>query len=197
MTPVPPPALVLASSSSYRKALLERLGLPFSTQAPDLDESALPGETALDTALRLSEAKARAVAPDHPGALIIGSDQVALLGDIALGKPGNHRAATAQLRQMSGRTVTFHSAVCLFDTRSGGLQRNCVWTTVTMRRLSDAQIERYLLADRPYDCAGSAKIEALGITLAESVESSDPTALIGLPLIALTGMLARCGVELP
>lgn len=197
MTPVPRPALVLASSSSYRKALLERLGLPFSTQSPDLDESALPGEKALDTALRLAEAKARAVASAHPGALVIGSDQVALLGDIALGKPGNHPAATGQLRQMSGRTVVFHSAVCLFDTRSGRLQRDCVQTTVTMRRLSDAQIERYLLADRPYDCAGSAKIEALGITLAESVESSDPTALIGLPLIALTGMLARCGVELP
>lgn len=197
MMPAPRRALVLASSSVYRKTLLQRLGLPFSAQAPDVDESPLPGEKALDTAIRLSEAKARAVAAFHPDALVIGSDQVALLGELALGKPGNHQAATEQLRLMSGRSLTFHSALCLLDARSGELQQDCVQTTVIMRGLSDAQIERYLLADRPYDCAGSAKIEALGIALVDAVDSSDPTALIGLPLIALSRMLARAGIELP
>ncbi len=192
-----PPRLVLASSSRYRKALLDRLGLAYISASPDIDESALADETPAATALRLALSKARRIAADFPEALIIGSDQVAVLDGHVLGKPGNHEAATAQLQAMSGRDTLFHTALVLLDAASGRSESALVPTTVRMRPLSNTQIERYLRRDQPYDCAGSAKIEALGITLVESVDSSDPTALIGLPLIALTGMLLSAGIELP
>ena len=193
----PPEVIVLASSSRYRRSLLERLGLPFEVAAPHVDERAEPGETPRATALRLARTKARAVAKTRPHDLIIGSDQVASLEGAPLGKPGSHEAALAQLHAMRGRTVDFHTAVCLLDASRGSDEVDEVPTSVEFRRFSDAQAERYLRSDRPYDCAGSAKIEALGITLVERVQSTDPTALIGLPLIALTGMLIRAGIELP
>lgn len=192
-----PPRLVLASSSRYRKALLDRLGLAYVSVSPDIDESALPGEMPAATAQRLALSKAQRVAADFPESLIIGSDQVAVLDGRALGKPGSHVAAAAQLQAMSGRETVFHTALMLLDAASGRSDSAVVPTTVRMRTLSAAQIERYLRRDEPYDCAGSAKIEALGITLVESVDSSDPSALVGLPLIALTGMLLRAGIELP
>lgn len=191
------PQIVLASSSAYRKALLARLGLDCRAIAPETDESALPHETAAATALRLAQAKARSVTAHERTALIIGSDQVAVLDDKAVGKPGSHAAAARQLREMSGNTVIFHTAICLLNAATGAVQLDNVPTTVRFRRLSDAQIERYLQRDQPYDCAGSAKIEALGIALVEHVASADPTALIGLPLIALVTMLAREGVSMP
>lgn len=187
--------LILASSSSYRRALLERLQLPFAVSAPQVDEQALRGETPRATALRLAENKARAIARLHPDATIIGSDQVAALGKIALGKPGDRPAALLQLALMRGQTVVFHTALCVLNAPSGQCQIDEVPTTVRFRSYTDAQCARYLDIDRPYDCAGSAKIEALGIALVESVESSDPSALIGLPLIALVTMLKRAGTE--
>jgi len=187
--------IVLASSSPYRQELLARLRLPFVTDPPRIDEAALPGEAHGATAERLSLAKAQAVARRHPGAIVIGSDQVASLGDLAIGKPGSHDAARRQLALMSGRTVSFHSGLALVD---GNRQRSgCVRTDVTFRTLDDAQIEAYLRADTPYDCAGSAKIELLGICLVQNVRSDDPTALVGLPLIALTTLLGELGVRLP
>jgi len=190
-------AIVLASSSSYRKALIARLGLDCAVIAPEIDETRLPGESPVATATRLAQAKARKVAVMNPGALIIGSDQVAMLDETVLDKPGSHAAAVRQLRAMSGRTAVFHTAVCLYDAPADAMQCASVPTTVRMRELSDDMIERYLQRDRPYDCAGSAKIEALGIALVEQVESDDPTALIGLPLITLVTMLKRAGIELP
>lgn len=189
--------IVLASSSSYRKTLIARLGLECAVIAPEIDETPLPGEGPVATATRLAQAKVHKVAAAKPGALIIGSDQVAMLDTAILDKPGSHAAATWQLRMMSGRTVVFHTAVCLFDTSRNEMQSASVPTTVHMRELSDDIIERYLQRDQPYDCAGSAKIEALGIALVEQVESDDPTALIGLPLITLVTMLKRAGIELP
>jgi septum formation protein len=176
--------------------LLERLGLPFLVVKPEVEEAGLPGESAEHTALRLAESKARAVAGQAKcPALIIGSDQVALLEGIRLDKPGDHATAARQLAAMRSRTVIFHTAVCLLEVESGRLQCANVPTTVTFRNLSDLQIERYLMRDRPYDCAGSARIEGLGIALASRVESSDPSALIGLPLIALISMLKNEGME--
>ena len=189
--------IVLASSSAYRKALLARIGIACSACAPDIDESPLPGEAAAATALRLAGAKARKIGERESASLIIGSDQVAVLGTRVIGKPGTHAAATDQLRIMSGNTVTFHTALCLLNTATGSMQTANVPTTVRFRKLEGAQIERYLQQDRPYDCAGSAKIESLGIALVERVESEDPTALIGLPLIALVGMLLQEGVTIP
>ncbi len=189
--------IVLASSSSYRKALIARLGLDCRSLAPDIDESPLAQESPIETATRLAQAKALKIATAEPAALIIGSDQVALLGDDVLGKPGTHARASQQLRAMSGQTVLFHTALCLLDAASGDLQVTSVPTQVRFRELDDAQIERYLKRDQPYDCAGSAKIEALGIALVEQVESDDPTALIGLPLIALVSMFKRAGVVVP
>jgi septum formation protein len=191
------PRIVLASSSVYRKALLARIGIACTALAPDIDESPLPGETAAATALRLAGAKARKIGKREPMSLIIGSDQVAILGTRVLGKPGNHAAATDQLCAMSGNAVTFHTALCLLNAATGAMQTANVPTTVRFRKLEAAQIERYLQRDRPYDCAGSAKIEASGIALVERVESEDPTALIGLPLIALVGMLLQEGVCIP
>ena len=186
--------IVLASTSPYRRDLLARLRLRFEVRAPTVDEAALPGEAARETALRLAQAKARAVAPDCPAALIIGSDQVAVLDGISLGKPGDHANAVAQLEAMRGRSVLFHTALALFNARTGALQTAEVPTTVRFRLYGDGEIERYLETERPYDCAGSARIEGLGIVLVESVHSTDPTALIGLPLIQLAAMLRNEGV---
>lgn len=189
------PELILGSSSIYRRGLLERLGLPFICISPDVDEAPLPHETPAQTAHRLALRKAQTVATIHTRALIIGSDQVADLNGCALGKPGDHAGAMRQLRAMRGQRVIFHTALCLLDAASGRHQLETVPTTVQFRDLDDTQIERYLRREQPYDCAGSAKIECLGIALVERVESPDPTALIGLPLIALVGMLKREGIE--
>lgn len=189
--------IVLASSSRYRRELLARLGLEFSTAAPEVDETPIAGEPASQLALRLANAKAHAVAKDFPAALIIGSDQVAMLGSTPLNKPGNYKNAAQQLRLMSGQAVSFFTALCLVNARTRRVHSDVVTVTVRMRRLSEAQIDRYLRADQPYDCAGSARIEALGITLVHGIESDDPSALIGLPLIRLCDMLAAEGIELP
>ncbi len=189
--------IVLASSSTYRKALIARLGLDCHTAAPDIDEGALPSEAPAATALRLAQAKARKIAEREPAALIIGSDQVAVLDDQTIGKPGTHAAAALQLQAMSGKTVVFHTALCLLNSKTNAVQLVNVPTTMRFRNLDTGQIERYLQQDQPYDCAGSAKIEALGIALVEQLESSDPTALIGLPLIALVTMLQKEGVQIP
>lgn len=190
------PLIVLASSSPYRRSLLARLRLPFEVRARAVDESALPGEAARDTALRLAQAKARAIAPDCPAALIIGSDQVAQLDGVALGKPGTHANAVAQLKAMRGKSVLFHTALALLNARTGTLQTAEVPTTVRFRHYDDPEIERYLALERPYDCAGSARIEGIGIALVESVDSADPSALIGLPLIQLAAMLRNEGVAI-
>ncbi len=189
--------LVLASTSAYRKSLLERLQIPFETARPDTDESPLPGEHPAATAERLAAEKARAVAHAWPDALIIGSDQVAYLGDEVFGKPGTEARAIAQLQRMRGQTVVFHTALALLNTRSGHLQVEGVPTQVRFRDLSDAEIRRYVAKERPLDCAGSAKSEGLGIALLEAMPGEDPTALIGLPLIALSRMLRAEGLELP
>ena len=190
------PRIVLASTSSYRRALLERLRLPFEVRSPQVDEARLPGETARATALRLAEAKARAVMPMCPEALIIGSDQVAALGDAHLGKPGNHANAVAQLKAMRGKEVVFHTALALINSKTGAAQIEEIPTTVGFRDYSDAEIERYLVAEQPYDCAGSARIEGLGIILVEHVRGDDPSALIGLPLARLASMLRKEGVTI-
>ncbi|MDR5751180.1 MULTISPECIES: Maf-like protein [unclassified Caballeronia] len=192
----PPPRLVLASSSRYRRALLDRLRIPFDVIVPDIDETPLDGETPEATALRLSLAKARAAAAKAPGAFVIGSDQVATFDGRQIGKPGTHENAVAQLRAMRGKSVAFHSALCLFDSRSGEAQSADVVTRVQFRDLSDAEIEAYLLAETPYDCAGSAKSEGLGIALLDAIDSNDPTALVGLPLIELSRMLRAAGFPL-
>ena len=188
------PRLILASTSPYRRALLERLRLPFDVAAPGVDEAALPAESAQSLALRLAEEKARAVGARSPASLVIGCDQVAALDGACLGKPGSHVRAVAQLKAMRGRDVVFHTALALLNTASGGIQLASVPTTVRFRALSDAQIERYLALEQPYDCAGSAKIEALGIALVERVVNDDPSALIGLPLIELVTMLGNEGI---
>lgn len=191
------PPLILASSSRYRAALLGRLGLPFTQQAPALDETALPGETPAQTALRLATAKARAVALHHPGTLVIGSDQLASLDGDAIGKPGTYAAAVAQLRRASGRELIFHTAVTLFDGRDGAVRSAEVPCAVGYRTLDDDMIERYLAREPAYDCAGSARIEALGISLTRYVRCDDPTALIGLPLISVIQFLQHAGVRVP
>lgn len=186
--------LILASSSVYRRTLLERFGLPFECVSPALDEAPMPGETPLATALRLAAAKAQTVAASQRNALIIGSDQVADLNGTPLGKPGNHANAVRQLQAMRGQRVVFHTALCVLDAASGRQQLETVPATVYFRELSDVQIENYLTREPAYDCAGSAKIESLGVALVSKIESDDPTALIGLPLMALTTMLAREGL---
>jgi septum formation protein len=189
-------SLILASSSLYRRGLLERLRIPFTTSSPQLDETARPGELPRDTALRLALAKARAVAAGNPQALIIGCDQVADLDGQAMGKPGDHDSAVLQLRALRGRSVIFHTALCVLDAASGRHQLDHVPSAVRFRELSDAQIETYLRLEQPYDCAGSAKIESLGVALIHKIESDDPTALIGLPLMTLVSMLKREQVEI-
>jgi len=194
-----PPRLILASSSAYRRELLSRLQLPFEAIAPHIDETPFPGEAPQDTALRLARAKAEAIARAHPGALVIGSDQVATLDGAQIGKPGDHARALAQLQTMRGREVVFHTALCLWDGRVAdpalAAQVENVQVFVRFRDLPDAELDAYLRIEQPYDCAGSAKNEGLGIALLEHIGSSDPTALTGLPLIALTGMLRRAGVS--
>jgi len=189
------PPLILASTSAYRRELLQRLRIPFEVVSPKVDETPLTGESTLELALRLANAKAVAVAKEHPHAWVIGSDQVADLGGAAIGKPGNFERALAQLQLMRGQTVTFHTALCLMN---GDTQTTLnIPTEVTFRNLSDEILESYLLAEEPYDCAGSAKSEGLGISILESIKSDDPTALIGLPLIALTGLLRDAGFMIP
>lgn len=191
------PALVLASTSAFRRSLLARLQIPFEAAAPDIDESALAGELPAATAERLSEAKARAVAPRFPGALIIGSDQVASLGDRRFGKPGTRERAIEQLRAMSGQVVVFHTGLCLLNVASGRLHRRSVPTEVRFRELAEVEIVRYLEKEDALNCAGSAKSEGLGISLLAHLRGDDPNALIGLPLIALCDMLRAEGLEVP
>ncbi len=191
------PGLILASTSVYRKELLGRLRLPFLVQAPKVDERARPGEDPRGRAERLAMEKAQAVAHSHPSKLVIGSDQVAACNGQILDKPGTAEAARAQLRAQSGRAVQFFSAVALIHAQRGYTHRFIDLTTVVFRTLSEAEIEAYLAADRPFDCAGSLRSEALGVSLCERIESHDPTALIGLPLISLAAGLRSCGFALP
>ena len=194
-------ALVLASTSRYRRELLARLALPFETAAPDVDETPRAGEAPRELALRLALEKAQAVAQAmadrKPQAIVIGSDQVADLHGQPLGKPGTHERAAAQLARMSGQTVLFHTAVAVVQASRGFAQSSLVTVTVRFRTLDAATIERYLLAEQPYDCAGSAKSEGLGIALLQAIESDDPTALIGLPLIRTAQLLRAAGLTLP
>ena len=191
------PALILASTSRHRRMLLERLGIAFETAAPGVDETRSFREPVEQLVKRLSRAKAEAVAARHPGALVIGSDQAAERDGEILGKPGDHATATAQLRAASGKYMKFHTGLCLIDTRDGRIQEYTDLTRVSFRKLTDAEIERYLQAEKPYDSAGSFKSEGLGITLFDAMESNDPSALIGLPLITLCKFLRNAGMELP
>ena len=186
--------LVLASTSPYRRALLERLALAFTVVAPNADETPAPAETPAQTALRLSEVKARSVAAPPAGSLVIGSDQVADCDGQPIGKPGDRASARAMLTLLSGRTVVFHTGIALLDTTSGRCASALVDVRSTFRRLGADEIDAYLDRERPYDCAGAVKSEGLGIALFEAIESDDPTALIGLPLIRLTSMLRDAGV---
>lgn len=199
ISPSPQPRLILGSGSAYRKELLSRLRLPFEIAIPDIDETPYPGEVPEATALRLAREKAAAISKKIPGALVIGADQVATLDGRQIGKPGSHEKALRQLQIMRGRRVVFHSALCLFDGRTAdpdaAVQLVNVQTFVTFRNLPDRELDAYLRMEQPYDCAGSAKNEGLGIALLERIDSEDPTALTGLPLIALTGMLRRAGVR--
>lgn len=187
--------LILASTSPYRSKLLARLGLPFDTAAPRVDERPRPGEAPQTLVLRLAEAKARAVAPAHPSALIIGSDQVACIDDQILGKPGDRPRAIAQLELAAGRTLLFHTGLCLLNTRTGRAQTLVEPFRVQFRPLTRAQIEAYIDRDQPYNSAGSFKSEGLGIALFERMEGEDPSALIGLPLIRLVTLLESEGVD--
>jgi 7-methyl-GTP pyrophosphatase len=187
--------LVLGSTSPYRRELLSRLHLPFDTAAPHVDETPRPGEPPLELARRLALAKARAVAVQFPQAVVIGSDQVAELAGESLGKPGTHERAVAQLRRMSGHSVVFHTAVAVVCAATAFEQLEVAPVKVVFRNLSDAEIEAYLLAERPYDCAGSARSEGLGIALLDAIESDDPTALVGLPLIRTCRMIRAAGVK--
>ena len=187
-------SLILASSSIYRRELLSRLQLPFTCIAPEVDESALTQELPSQTALRLAQLKARKVGLSHTQSLIIGCDQVATLDNIQLGKPGTHENAALQLRLMRGREVVFHSALCLYNPTTDHMQAEVVPYTVKFRELSDAQIENYLQKEQPYNCAGSAKSEGLGIAIIERMVGDDPNALIGLPLIKLVNMLQNEGI---
>ena len=189
------PRLILASTSRYRRELLERLRLPFDVEHPGVDETAQPGETPAALATRLALAKAQAVAARHPQAVVIGSDQVAELDGQAIGKPHGHERAVQQLRAMSGRSATFHTAVAVARAQTGYARVLLAPVTVRFRRLSDAEIEHYLRTEQPYDCAGSAKCETLGIALLEAIDSDDPTALVGLPLIRTCALLREAGID--
>lgn len=190
------PQLVLGSSSIYRQEQLRRLQIPFEIANPAIDETPFVGETPENTALRLAEAKARAVAVTYTDALIIGADQVAVLENMQLGKPLNHDNAVKQLQLMRGKEVAFYSALSLFNSRNNQIQTRVVSSYVKFRSLSDQQIENYLNKEKPYHCAGSAKSEGLGIVLIERMTGDDPNALVGLPLIALVEMLTNEGVEI-
>lgn len=193
--PLSPPDLILASTSRYRRELLERLRLPFDVCSPQVDEAVLEGETPAQVSERLALAKARAVALKQPQAWVIGSDQVAELDGEAIGKPGTHERALAQLRRMSGRSVRFHTAVAVVRGLDGATGLRRVVVEVAFRDLREEEIETYLQLERPYDCAGSAKCEGLGISLLRSIRSDDPTALIGLPLIATRELLEAAGFD--
>ena len=188
-------ALVLASSSAYRRALLERLCLPFEVASPEVDETPQPGEPPTTLVVRLARAKAGALADRYPDALILGSDQIAAIDEHLLGKPGNREAAARQLARVGGRTVRFHTAVALLDSASSRTEDRIVSCEVVFRRLTPAQIDAYLETEQPYDCAGSFKSERLGIALCERIKSDDPTALVGLPLIAVVGLLFDHGLD--
>jgi len=191
-----PRPLILASTSAYRRELLQRLRLPFTVQAPNVDETPRPGELPAQIAVRLALAKAQAVAALNPQALVIGSDQVADLNGQALGKPGTHARAVAQLQSMRAQSVVFQTAVAVVCQASGFAQTGLAQVKVTFRDLSDAQIEAYLQAEQPYDCAGSAKSEGLGIALLARIDNDDPTALVGLPLIRTCQLLTAAGLKL-
>ena len=198
-TPHPSPsgrALILGSTSRYRKELLSRLGIPFEVAAPEVDETPQLNEAPKDLACRLALAKARAVASKHPDAVVIGSDQVADLEGEPLGKPGNHTNAVKQLQRMRGKTVIFQTALSVICVATGFEQTDLASVKVTFRDLTDAEIESYLKAEEPYDCAGSAKSEGLGIALLAAIDNDDPTALVGLPLIRTCNMLRAAGVKL-
>lgn len=195
MTGSAAPGLILASTSRYRQELLARLRLPFRVQAPGVDETPTPGEAPAALARRLALAKAWAVARQHPHDVVIGSDQVADLEGEPIGKPGTHEAATAQLRRMRGRTVVFHTALAVVQSANGFEAADLAAVRVVFRDLSDAEIEHYLRTEQPYDCAGSARSEALGIALLSAIESDDPTALIGLPLIRTCTLLRAAGLN--
>ncbi len=198
-TPHPSPsgrALILGSTSRYRKELLSRLGIPFEVAAPEVDETPQLNEAPKDLAYRLALAKARAVASKHPDAVVIGSDQVADLDGEPLGKPGNHTNAVKQLQRMRGKTVIFQTALSVICVATGFEQTDLASVKVTFRDLTDAEIESYLKAEEPYDCAGSAKSEGLGIALLAAIDNDDPTALVGLPLIRTCHMLRAAGVKL-
>ena len=191
-----PRKLILGSTSPYRRELLERLRLPFDVAAPDVDETPQAGETPKQLACRLAMAKARAVAAQFPAAVVIGSDQVADLAGVPLGKPGTHERAVAQLQQMRGNTVIFQTAVAVVCFETGFAQMDLAQVKVKFRALSDLEIETYLRAETPYDCAGSAKSEGLGIALLEAIDNDDPTALVGLPLIRTCRMIQAAGIKL-
>lgn len=198
MPVTPSSSLILASGSIYRRELLERLCLPFDVIVPDIDETPHSSELPQETALRLAFEKAATVGKKHPGTIVIGSDQVATMDNRQIGKPGTHDNAIRQLMTMRGRCVIFHTALCVWDGRQPEPEKTAqtanVQTTVTFRDLPEAEFEAYLRKEQPYDCAGSARNEALGIILLEKIESTDPTALTGLPLITLTTMLRNCGI---
>lgn len=189
--------LILASTSKYRRELLQRLAVKFQCESPRIDETPLNTESPLETCSRLAREKCLDIANQHPDAIVIGSDQVADVDGVAISKPGTHEKARAQLRSMSGKTIVFHTAVCISQVSSGKTIEFCVPTEVQFRDLKPAEIERYLIAEEPYDCAGAAKSEGLGISLLQRIESTDPTALIGLPLIQTAGALREFNLTLP
>jgi len=189
--------LILASSSPYRRSLLQRLEIPFESESPDVDESQLEGETPTDLVLRLAEIKAAAIAPAYPESLIIGSDQVAVADDEILNKPGNHENAINQLKKVSAKSIVFLTGLCVINTANNNIQKDCISYTVHFRDLTEEEIERYLLLEKPYDCAGSFKSEAYGVSLMQRMEGDDPTSLIGLPLIRLSEMLRNEGLSIP
>ena len=192
---MPQPKLILASTSRYRRELLQRLRLPFEVMSPDVDESPQPGEAPKALATRLALAKAQAVAARHPDAVVIGSDQVADLAGEAIGKPGTHERATEQLRRLRGHSVVFHTAVAVVRRATGYAQVEEAPVRVQFRQLTDTEIEHYLRTEQPYDCAGSAKCETLGIALLDAIHSDDPTALVGLPLIRTSRLLRAAGLD--
>lgn len=191
------PQIVLASTSPYRKQLLQKLGLPFQSDSPNVDETPLPGESPQQLVERLSRLKVKAVSEQYADALIIGSDQVATFAGKILGKPGTHEKAVLQLNEMSGQSVTFYTGLCLYNAQTGHEQLSCIPFTVHFKSLDKDRIERYLRKEQPYNCAGSFKSEGLGIALFEKLEGDDPNTLVGLPLIELVRMLEKEGIIVP
>ena len=192
-----PANLILASTSKYREMLMQRLRIPFVCHAPDIDEARQENESAQSMVQRLARLKTSVISEKHPGSVVIGSDQVAVFGSRVIGKPGAYPAAFEQLKSFSGQTIEFLTAICVECRQSGFLEQHTDRTLVSFRMLDDAEIDRYLQLEKPYDCAGSFKAESMGIALFESIESTDPTALVGLPLIQLSAVLRRAGLQLP